>query len=198
MKTLLFRPFERYSERLLLGIGSGAAAVAVLLSVGFNARFDGALDLHFSANVSWFRALADHLTDIWITALLLFFFGWQMNRKTRFVDILNGVLIARIPMYMLAFGNAGNFMTDLGEQSLQLLRTGEPLSLSAGGWIRVAVFALLTLLFIVWSVALLWNGFRIASNGKGAGAVIRFIIALFTAEILTKIVLGAIAPEPMF
>ncbi len=101
MKTLLFKPFEQYSEKLLIFIGLGMAILGTFLAQVLNSRFDGAFDLHFIEKTLLQQAFID--TFINITSLIAFLFGAALivNRKTRFVDIIATVTISRIPYYIL-------------------------------------------------------------------------------------------------
>ena len=55
--------------------------------------------------------------------------------------------------------------------------------------IFILLFAMLTLAFVVWFFALLWNGFKVATNAKGIKPVILFIIAVLLSEIISKTIL---------
>ena len=63
MKTLLFKPFERYSETVLLVVGLIMLGAGMLVGTIFNARFDGVLDLHFSNAVSIRQTTIDLLNN---------------------------------------------------------------------------------------------------------------------------------------
>ena len=187
MKTLLFKPFDRYSETRLLLVGLAAFAVGTVLSKVFNTHFDGALDVHFSGSVSWTQSIINNSVNVVCLALVLFLAGKIINHKTRLVDLLATVLIARIPFYPLAFCNIGNKAFTSGDEILQATLHQTPIS--ADSIVMLVVIALITLTLLVWSVALLYNGYKVSVNGKGAKAIVLFIVAIVVAEIASKLLL---------
>jgi hypothetical protein len=187
MKTLLLKPFERYSETRLLLVGLAAFAVGTVLSKVFNTQFDGALDVHFSASISWTQSIINNVVNVGCLTLVLFAAGKIINHKTRLVDLLATVLIARIPFYPLVFCNIGNRAFTSGDEILQATLHQTPIS--AASIVMLVVIALSTLILLVWSVSLLYNGYKVSVNGKGAKAIVLFIVAIIVAEIASKLLL---------
>jgi hypothetical protein len=177
MRTLLFQPFERYSERSLVAVGLLCAVSAVFAGAYFDVRFDGVLDLHFVPGSS----VKDLSVDLATGFITLFVF--------LFADILAAVLVAKIPMYLPMLLNAGGRITAAGEKIVEQTVERQPLSLDALSMTLLVLSIILVLLFLVWSVALLYNGYKTAAHAKGAKAIVLFIMALLLAEIASKIVL---------
>jgi hypothetical protein len=109
-----------------------------------------------------------------------------MNRKTRVIDLVNAFLISRGPMYFLTLGNVGGVLSGTGEKMKNAALNQQLVFLNGLEWTLLIVFGLLSILMIVWSVALLYNGYKVASNAKGSRAVILFILSLLFAEIVSK------------
>ena len=63
METLLFRPFERHSEKTLVTIGVVLSQLAPFLELFFHGRFDGVFDMHFVPNTSFYQVLLDNVTS---------------------------------------------------------------------------------------------------------------------------------------
>jgi hypothetical protein len=194
MKTVLFKPFDRWSETVLLSIGLGAALAGAFLGICFDARFDGALDLHFAGDTSVKTMAFDLLIDFGTLFLFLYAAAKIVNRKTRMVDILSAVLISRIPMYLLTVFNAGNVLAAEGDRVAKQAMAHEPVTMSPFGMVLMIGFVILTLLFVVWSVTLLWNGYRTASNAKGGKPIVLFIVGLLLAEIASKWLIAYVTP----
>jgi hypothetical protein len=183
---ILFNPFEKYTEARLIVLGVSSAIAGSLLAAVFNARFDGVLDLHFVPAVRVYQPFLDNLVNIVSASLLLFLAAFAQNRKTRMVDILATVVIARMPLYILTVFNAGNILSDTSEKLLQQIGK-DPLQLPEEVNLGlITVFGLVSLLFIVWQFALLFNGYRVAGNTRGPMSVVLFILAVLLAEVLSK------------
>lgn len=189
MKTLLFKPFERYSETVLLTVGLIVSAIGIVLATWFHARFDGAIDLHFSAGQSYARTTVDLVVDFLSLLVFLYPFALWVNRKTRFVDMCSTILIAKIPMYLLILFNANESFYRLGQHFEKAALQHEALSLGATTMLVFIAFVVVAILLLVWSITLLYNGYKTASNARGAKAVVLFIAALLLGEILSQLLL---------
>src|SRR5690625_4846953 len=111
MKTILFRPFERYSEKTLVIVGVAFTLIGSLLGAAFQGRFDGVLDMHFVPSTSFYQVLIDNAINIFCLVLFLFLSAKYINNKTRLIDILTAAMVARIPYYFMVFGNINNTMS---------------------------------------------------------------------------------------
>lgn len=187
----LFNPFEKYTERQLLLFGTLITIAGAIIAWQFKARFDGALDVHFTGHVT----IRQTIVDLAVSMLSLLLFLWLaaqfINRKTRVVDLLSAVIIARIPFYVLPLFNCTGWMSGFGTELEEQLKAGQQITWvpEAGELVLLIFFALFTILLLVWAIALLYNGYRVATNAKGSKAVILFIAAVLLAEIVSKIAL---------
>lgn len=189
MKTVMFKPFERYSEKTLLITGLLAALAGILLAWQFYSRNDGVLDLHYTNEKIFWKTVCDQLLNGFSLLIFLIPVTKWMNRKTRVIDLVNAFLISRIPMYFLTLGNVGGVLSGAGEKMKNAALNQQMISLNGVEWTMLILFGLLSILMIVWSVALLYNGYKVASNAKGARAIILFILALLFAEIVSKVLI---------
>lgn len=191
MKTILFNPFEKYNENKLLLFGLLITIIGSLLGYLFQGRFDGVLDLHFPGKVTLLEPFIDNVINAVTLFCLLFLLGKYINPKTRLIDIITVVLIARAPLYLLTFSNYKNFSFNLGQKILtqlnpQNLKDG--LNLEASEMILTIAIAGISILFTVWFIILLFNGFKVATNSKGVKNNLMFAGSLLFAEIISKII----------
>lgn len=185
MKTLLFKPFERYNPIVLILIGVIAAIIGSFFAYWFEARYDGVLDLHFLKQPQVQEPFLDNLINILTMSALLLAGGQVINRKTRLIDILAAVLVSRIPFYLIPLINVGhNLIPELDPNDLEAVT-----AFAMENIVQLVLMALVIILFVVWSVALLYNGFRIACNAKGWKGTVLFIAAILVAEITSKILI---------
>lgn len=195
MKTIIFNPFERYTENKLLFFGVLFTLIGSYLGYVFEARFDGVLDLHFPGVPTHIKPVIDNLINIVSLFLVLFFLGKYINPKTRIIDILTSVLISRFPFYLLTFINYQNFSADLGERILASIDTKNlqnGVNIAPIDMVVMILIAGITMLFLVWFVILLFNGFKIATNSRGTKNNLLFAGAIILAEIISKIILTLI------
>jgi hypothetical protein len=189
---IIFNPFEKFRENQLLTVGAVGTVIGSLLGFLFNGRFDGILDLHFVAEVEWYVPFVDNIINILVASLVFFLLGYLLNKKTRFVDCLAFSLIARVPLYLLTLFNAGGTMFSVGDKVAKNIGTNPLEILEKSEIIIMSVFGIMSILIMVWHIALLYNGFRVSTNGKGVKAVLLFIVAIIVAEIVSKVIITSV------
>ena len=102
MKSLFFtNPFVKYSEKSIFIFSFLLSILGVVFAYYSNIRFDGLLDVHQFEKVSFWQVTRENAINIAVITVLLFVFGKIINGKTRFIDILNSVLVFRIPFYVI-------------------------------------------------------------------------------------------------
>lgn len=189
MKAIFLNPFQNYSEKILIGFGLIMALIGCGLATNLNARFDGVLDLHFVEKTNFLNVIIDIAIDILILSLFIFLVGKYINRKTRFIDVLATTLIAKIPFYFLIFFNINNKMFLISKSILSAVTTNEFSNIQSNDLLLLVFSGIATFVCLVWSIILLFNGFKTATNSKGSKNVLLFIIAIIAAEVLSKILI---------
>ena len=191
MKTLFFKPFERYQESHLLIVGVGALLAGSFFGAIFGARFDGVLDLHFRRDVSFYTVLLDNIVNVLSLFIPLFILGKTINSHTRVVDVFNTVLIARIPYMVLPLSNLNGLITQNTSELMEVALNPELASeISSSTYIMLTVFGLISLGIMVWMITLLFNGFKISVNLKNKMHIIWFELSILLAEILSKLIIN--------
>ncbi len=185
--SVLFNPYIRFSERQLILTGILLLLIGSLLGYIFHARFDGVLDLHFVEKVALTQPFLDNIIVIASLFVCLLAVGKYTNKKTRPIDILALSLISRIPTYLLVFANANDFMYTISNTVLQQFQNGN-LNIAPTDLTIIVVFSILSIAELVWMCTLLYNGFKVATNAKKTRTIILFIVAIISAEILSKLI----------
>jgi len=182
MKQLLFRPFEKYSATQLIVVGLLFTILGTWGATQFNGRYDGALDYHVVRSCLRGQAILDNLINISCLFIFIYLAGKIIYPKTRIIDSLSTSIFGRIPMYLLPFLNFdGALPSDVDPSS-----KAELMAHLSKHVVPLIFFAIISILFIVWYVALLYNGYKTASNAKGGKAIWIFVGALILAEIASK------------
>ena len=169
---VLFDPFERLGVARGVAIGLASALIAIGVT-RLGARFDGFLDAHTSASVpSLVTAALEQLVAWPGGALVLWLSSLVFDRRTRFVDFLAALGVARAPL--VAF--------------LAVVA-----ALSPDGDRRVIDVVLIAFAFpcVGWILALIYFGFKHASGLRKAGLVGALVAGVACAEVVSKLVLQA-------
>jgi hypothetical protein len=186
MKILLFKPFEKYSEKTLLLVGIFFTLLGSFFAYVFNIRFDGVIDVHIVPTSLPYQALLDNLVNIFCLVLFLYISSKYINKKTRLIDIVNVALVARAPYYLLPFFNINGVIQKATNNVIQFANPELISQISSSNLCILIVFGIIAILFLVWYISLLFNGIKVASNAKGKTPIILFIISLLFAEVLSK------------
>lgn len=185
MKVTLFKPFEKYSENQLLLFGTAILLLGSYVSSFCHANFDGFFDLHFSNyQLTFTELLTQNLINIVVLFICLYLAGVYRYKKTRTIDMLNTVLIARVPFYFLSLFNVKNSLSI--DPSLPM---NEIMDFAMDNLFLLVSMSLLMILVMVWMVTLLYNGYKIAANAKGNSSIFLFIVALVVSEVISKYII---------
>lgn len=190
MKTLLLKPFEIYSEYKLLLVGVFATILGSLSAYYFNVRYDGVLDVHIIPKPNTLTSLLDNIINCISLLLPLTIVGKISYSKTRIIDLLTTVFVARIPFYILPIFNINNTIANISKKLISPNLTN---TITTVEWFAFGVFTLLSILMLIWFVTLLYNGYKTATNAKGTKAILLFIVAILIAEALSKYLLSFIS-----
>ncbi len=188
MKKTFFNPFEIYTENKLLSISIVYTIIVSFLAPMVNTRFDGVLDLHFHATNNIFQGFIDNTINVFSLTLILFIAGKIINKKTRLVDILITSLVSRMPYYLLMFFNINDFMLEATKDMMLMNQVKSLKQIPIQSLSFTLVFSLFSIAILIWYMALLFNGFKVATNGKSKKLILLFIAGLIVAEILSKII----------
>lgn len=191
MKNKLFNPFVQIAGQKALLIGLGIALLSMALSLLFQARFDGVIDLHFVETVTFQDALFDQFNVLLCVTICLFAIAKTVAKtNVRFIDILGTTSLARFPFLLLPWFNINQKMWGISEQMIRSLTTNPTsIAFESTDIAYLAISSLVSLLAIIWYVTLLYNAYKVSTNLKGGRLVGSFIAGILIAEIVSKITL---------
>jgi len=167
----LINPFERIAGWQALFIGLIAMALTAVIGKINNVAFDGVLDVH-AGIFSFIASFAMQAVNLLSAFLTMWIAGVCFSKaKVRAIDIAGTMALARAPMLLLAV-ICFLPVTPAGLYDVP----------------RIAVFLVICLPFIAWTIALMYNAYTVSCHLKGVKAVVSFIGALLVAEVVSKLV----------
>ena len=179
----LFNPFVRIAGARSLIIGLAGIVVAGLAAAGAGIRFDGLLDVHAGYEVALWMPVVDGLVNWAVFTLLLVMVALLFSKsEVRLIDIAGTQAMARMPLLLVAAICNLPLIQDAFEGMAAVLLGGE-----LEGTVLTGLVAgiLVTLLGVVWMVALMWKAFSVSCNVRGGRAIALFIVALLLGEAAT-------------
>lgn len=179
----LFDPYDRIGVVSSIAVGVVVAVASAVVAMYFDVRYDGFLDLHTGeGDVDLLAAVNDQLVAWPVSALILWLIALPFARKARFVDFLGALGVARVLQLI-----AGLALPPPPADVLERMAT-DPVS-AIGEMTGMIPMILVAVILIGWFIATLVFAFRHASGLRGGKLAGAFVLALFVAETVSKIVL---------
>ena len=187
MKNSLFQPFTYFQEKQLLLFGLVIGLLSCLLQLTTHTRIISILQLTaLDQSPTFVQTIADYTISSIVMALALFIFGRIINPKTRWIDIFNTVIIARIPLLLPLLFDIKGYISDKQKVLIQSISDPEALSNQAE-LTPILFFGILVLLLLVAFGYYLYQGFKTATHLKKTGHIIIFIVLTFGIDLLTRL-----------
>lgn len=187
MKNSLFQPFTYFQEKQLLLFGLVIGLLSCLLQLTTHTRIISILQLTaLDQSPTFLQAIADYTISSIVMALALFIFGRIINPKTRWIDIFNTIIIARIPLLLPLLFDIKGYISDKQKVLIQSISDPEALSNQAE-LTPILFFGILVLLLLVAFGYYLYQGFKTATHLKKTGHIVIFIVLTFGIDLLTRL-----------
>lgn len=189
LKNYIIKPFENVQERTLLVIGLIAGLATCSLQLLTHTRTIAILK---QAAIKSAPTLIQTLSDFAITTVLmtlaLFILGKIINRKTRLIDILNTVLIARISLDISVLFDINGYLSDFSLLLIDNIANPDTLFKSNPlGFIYLIVVSFVSILCLIIFGYYIYQGFKTATHLKKVSMIIVFILTILGVDLLTRL-----------
>jgi hypothetical protein len=199
MKFSVFNPFTHIAGMKAFAIGLPVILLSSALGYLSHTHFDGVLDAHMSDYGTIYNYITEGLIDFICLFVTFYITGIIISGSHfRFIDLMGTLSLSRAPLIIIAL--AGFIMPQqkvLDYVFYTFLNKGTPVSITAFDVIGFIVGIIIIILVMIWTVALMFNAYKICVNKKGAKLIVSFIIALFISEVISKILIFSFFPNPL-
>lgn len=180
MKTFM-NPFEIYAEKQLLWLGLLLALITAFVSSYTDYLIFGSLKVINNYHQTWYEAIANITITLLSNSFILYLFARFRYAKTRFIDVLNVVLIAHIVIYLMLYLTATPIIQEATTAvELEVLNKGFAApDISKLHMITLGVFGILVLSLLIYFFYLLVVGMKIAMNSKNKVDIFIIVILVF-------------------
>lgn len=182
-----------YNPFAVLGSKKGfIAGTITVLILGFVAwwgwvTLDGALDLHFLRNApALLFSLSQSIIDWLILGIALYYGAKAVGGNGTFADHLAAVGLSRLPYILAAIIASKDLLGKVINAAVNVkgnLVTMNPAQLMSPGFI---FGSLLMLALSVWSIVILYYGYKKVAEAPSSRMAMSFLIAVIIAEIVSK------------
>lgn len=187
---ILFNPFKKYNEQVLLTLGLLATLTGILISVSGGIIQDGVFDLHY-VDTDYFAYGITAVLNIIILTGIAYGCGKWINRKTRLIDILNVSMVSRIPVYLSMVLMQATPLRSITERVMSQmgdLSQVRHMQLASADLVILMLVSFLSLLLLAHFIILFVNGFRVAVHATRWQHFLYCALSLVIAEIVTKVI----------
>lgn len=187
MKRVLLQPFTYGQENRLLLVGLSIALVGCFVQLSTSIRFFSTFQIeNVSSQPTFSQILGDFGIATLLLTLALFVLGYFINSKTRWIDIFNTVLVAKVllsPLLLIPLGYLLKKSDELNEiYGIQKQTIGVALTI----FLCLALFSIFVILFIYYG-RYLYQGFKTATHLKKKIHLILFVLLVICVELCTPI-----------
>jgi len=166
-----YNPFTQIAGLKSLILGFLGLFSTTFLAYKTGTHFYGLLNIDYAKDSDYWVFLTENVSNWIFLSTFMYLSGIILSKsKIRVIDILGTALLSRIPLIIAP-----------------LLRT-IPLfqSFSFQSW-EMYFIPGVYLISLIWTIALLFNGYKISCNLKNEKLVVSFIVCLIISEVCTKI-----------
>jgi len=180
----LFNPFNKIAGAKALIFGAIISIFTLTVSLYSHSAFDGVLDFHKAPYITIWPYLSFYLIS-WLC--LVFYFGLAgillTRTKFRWLDLLGTTLFSRSPLLIAALlCFAIPFIDQQQIKDISKIHFSVSFFIASG----------LSLLCIIWTIALYYNCYRVCLNIKGTKAIWSFILVMILAEATSLIMIRSL------
>ncbi|WP_293913270.1 MULTISPECIES: hypothetical protein [unclassified Sphingobacterium] len=185
---LLLKPFDDFSERSLFITGILFYFLGSLLAYFYHIKYNGFINIRLGESTAFYFPFINNLVNTVLPAVILFLFAKIIYAKTRFIDVLNTVLIARIVIYLTSVLVVLDKSKSATEKITRAVEAGDiKLETVSKLDLFVVIFiGILSLLIMIYYFYILIQGMKVAMNNKkiiiNGAIVIIFLIADLIAQ----------------
>ena len=183
ISQFLINPFTRIAGWQAFGVGVVFLVLMGVVGTFSGVCFDGALDVHFTTKSNFCDSFLFLAVDIVCVTLFMWLGAVIFSKNVRLIDLLGTMTLSKAPLLIVTFAGfliSKNTLLAIEENPLAVL--GMPAFI----YFSVAVMVP----FFIWTIALMYNAFKVSSGIKGDKIVPVFIVALLLAEVASKIIIS--------
>jgi len=187
----IYNPFEKIAGWKAFGIGILILGIATVLGYFSNTVFFG-ISIKGAYSGTLCQAISLQALGLAITVAVMYLVALLSAKHVRFQDILGTVTLAKYPLLLSVpiFWASNDKIMEISNNLLSALQTN-PYNVmnevSASDLVVLSVVALVSMAILVWTIALLFNAFKVSTNLKGVKCGLLFTAAIIISEIFIGI-----------
>ncbi|KPH13546.1 YIP1 family protein [Chryseobacterium sp. ERMR1:04] len=182
----VFNPFERFNDKTLLI--AGILSIPMVIAIGYfsGSYFSSIYRINNLEKISVQGVAIPTLISFLSSIIILFILGKILNSKTRFIDIVNTVLISQIPLAFLLLFQKLTFI-NTAAKTVRIYQKNPTGSFPIVDFIIMISTIIFVCTILIYSMAIYYNGFKTATNIKKWQSVVLFCVVSFLTMVICQI-----------
>lgn len=168
MKKLI-NPIANFDEKVLLGVGLFFLGISICLSPVLGFKMSSIMHVGLT-EVTFNNAAFSISKSVTLGVIIYYAAALIINKRTRFIDILNSVLIALVPLFLVST------LMSIPWTQHTFSNLSKNDSVSIFGMFFLFFISLTILPLLAYYFVLLFNGFKTATNLKEWYHVALFVV----------------------
>jgi hypothetical protein len=185
----VFNPFSKFSEKQLFFFGFLFFILDVLVCFYTSTKMDSIFHFSPHENLTLLKAFIFVSISMASTILFLYLVVLLINKKTRFIGIVNTVLLSQAPNFLVLLSIKYSALETIANNLKTTDGSPPSLDLNTIAIIPFVAGICLMLALIVYGFVLIYNGFKTATNLKKGLHIALFVISLFLFTLFHQIYL---------
>lgn len=177
--------FDHSSPFILFLIGLLGFFIVLLSAVLTGTAFDSIFGIHYVEDQNIRTAVSENFIIVAVLILVYTILGRFIHKSPDYIQILSAVLISRLPFVIFSLFNIDKYIHNILIINISKFRH-ELYDFLIGDVVVLIIYAVAGLLAMVYSVYLLFKGFRSATGKIGRKEIILFFAGLVLAEMISR------------
>lgn len=187
----VFNPFSKFSEKQLLFVGLFFFLVNGTVCFYTKIQMDSIFHFSDNANVTIDSAFLYVGISCVSAIIFLFILSLFFNKRTRFVDIINTILISQAPSFITLLLTKYSGMNEIAKKISTSAKV-QNFDLNALDLLKLLFTSLFVLAFVIYGMVLIYNGFKTATNFKKWQHISIFIISLLIFILIHQVYMQSV------
>lgn len=172
-----FNPFSKFSEKQLFLAGLLFFILSGFVSFYTNTQMNSIFHFSDNENLTISSAFVYVAISCVLAILFLFLLAIAFNKKARFVDIVNTVLISQSPNFILLLLTKFSGINEMAKKISASTKV-QSLDFNILDLVKLLFTSLSVLALVIYGMVLIFNGFKTATNFKKPLHITLFIVLL--------------------
>ena len=183
----VYNPFEKVAGWKAFGIGIVVSAITTIVGYFGDTVFYG-ISVKVIPNITWGMAFSLQALGLAVTVAIMYIAALLFAKRVRFQDILGTVTLAKYPLILMSLLSL-IFGSKLASIDVNKIINNE---ITFTDYNLLFVFGIISIIVMVWVIALLYNAFKVSTNLKGVKCGVLFTVIILISEIVTMVLVSVI------